>query len=128
MSILKKLWAYEPVRLVLYSVIVAVVGYFVTRGVLNKDLADLLIIPAIAVVMGVPLTEVARSKVTPQVKVPDIITENVDAAVSDVSGRVDDAVAQARAEIEKRFGEQPAQVLDVVSKTVEGYIGRHRKS
>lgn len=116
MKFLAKLKDSEPLRLYVYPVLVVLLGVAVTRGVVDQSVADMLL-PLVGLLIGVPAVEIARAKVTPQAKLPDIVASGAQIAMS-----------QARDEVADRFGEQGTQVLDAVSKTVEGYIGRHRKS
>lgn len=54
----------EPVRLYLYTVLIAGIGLLVSRGVVAADEA-LLWAALGAAVLGVPAVELARSKVSP---------------------------------------------------------------
>lgn len=65
--------ANEPVRLLVYPVLVALVGYLVVRGTIDADMAQI-VTAAIALVLGVPFAEAARARVTPNTKVPAAAT------------------------------------------------------
>lgn len=64
MNYLKSLWAKEPVRAALYSVLGVLAGLLVAKGAVSGDVVDL-VLAAVATVVGVPAVEVARSQVTP---------------------------------------------------------------
>ena len=70
MSILKKLFASEPVRVLLYSLLTALVATLVTKGIVSSDMSQYLLV-AVALVLGVPAVEVARAKVTPIAPPPE---------------------------------------------------------
>lgn len=65
MNLIKSLWAQEPVRVAVYSALVVLAGLLVAQGVVSGDQSSL-ILAVVAVALGVPATEIARSKVTPQ--------------------------------------------------------------
>lgn len=111
---LAKLRAYEPLRLAVYPVLVLVAGILVTRGVLDSDAANL-VIAAVALLLGIPATEVARAKVTPQAQVKDVIVSTANTALG-----------QAESEVRNRLGDQAADVVGQVREQVEAYVGRHR--
>ena len=54
----------EPVRTILYPLIVILLGIAVTRGFITSDTADLFT-TIVATILGVTGVEVARSKVSP---------------------------------------------------------------
>lgn len=112
MELLSKLKASEPVRLYLYPILVILIGYGVYRGVVDDSVATLVVIPALGVLLGIPATEAARAKVTPQAKVPDI---------------VDTAIAETREQVEQRFGAPGARVIDAVVTEINQRAGRHRR-
>ncbi|MEU2013117.1 hypothetical protein [Nocardia sp. NPDC019302] len=60
----------EPIRALLWPVLVGIAGYLVVRGVVDQFSADM-IVAIIAAVLGIPAAEVARAKVTPDAKLPD---------------------------------------------------------
>ncbi|MDL9944169.1 hypothetical protein QSJ19_00950 [Gordonia sp. ABSL11-1] len=118
MELLSKLKASEPVRLYLYPILVILIGYGVYRGVVDDSVATLVVIPALGVLLGIPATEAARAKVTPQAKLPDVVADGANVVVD-----------RARQEIRDRFGDQGAEVLDVVTHTIDDYVGgRHRRA
>jgi hypothetical protein len=57
----------EPVRALLWPVLVGIAGYLVVRGVVDEFSADM-IVAILAAVLGIPAAEVARAKVTPDAK------------------------------------------------------------
>ena len=54
----------EPVRSLLYPVLVALIGYGVTTGVLTSDMSGLFI-AVLAAALGLPAVESARRRVSP---------------------------------------------------------------
>ncbi|MEU6582399.1 hypothetical protein [Nocardia sp. NPDC046763] len=54
----------EPVRTLLYPLLVALAGYGVTTGVVSSDLSGFLVAVA-AAALGVPAVESVRGRVTP---------------------------------------------------------------
>lgn len=54
----------EPVRALLYPLLVAVIGYGVTRGVVSAD-ASGFILAVVAAALGLPAVESARHRVSP---------------------------------------------------------------
>ncbi|MFF4027015.1 hypothetical protein ACFYY5_29620 [Nocardia elegans] len=66
---LKALWAQEPVRGTLYTVLVGLVGFLLVKGGLDGNLATF-IDPIIAALLGVPVAaELVRLQVKPNNKV-----------------------------------------------------------
>lgn len=59
----------EPVRAYGYSLVVALVGLLVFLNVVDASLAAIIVTTA-AAVLAVPATELVRSKVTPNSKLP----------------------------------------------------------
>jgi uncharacterized membrane protein YjjB (DUF3815 family) len=57
----------EPIRALLWPVLVGIAGYLVVRGALDQFSADM-IVAIVAAVLGIPAAEVARAKVTPDAK------------------------------------------------------------
>lgn len=57
----------EPIRAVLWPVLLGLVGYLVVRGAVDQFSADM-IVAILAAVLGIPAAEVARAKVTPDAK------------------------------------------------------------
>lgn len=57
----------EPVRALLWPVLVGIAGYLVVRGVVDEFSADM-IVAILAAVLGIPAAEAARAKVTPDAK------------------------------------------------------------
>lgn len=57
----------EPIRTLLYPVLVVVIGALVAKGLVSDFSADT-IIAIVAAVLGVPAAEAARGKVRPTVK------------------------------------------------------------
>jgi uncharacterized membrane protein YjjB (DUF3815 family) len=57
----------EPIRALLWPVLVGIAGYLVVRGVVDQFSADM-IVAIVAAVLGIPAAEVARAKVTPDSK------------------------------------------------------------
>jgi hypothetical protein len=118
-AVLARLRAYEPLRLFVYPVLAGLVGILVVRGYLAADLADVLV-AAIALVIGVPATELARGRVWPQSKIADAVTAGTHTAIS----KVETAVGET-------FGPIGIQVLDQIrdqvgQHSVTGvYRGRH---
>jgi len=69
-SILDKLRS-EPVRTILYPLVVILFGVLVTRGIIDSSTAGILA-AVVAALLGVTATETARAKVVPLAKLPDI--------------------------------------------------------
>ncbi|WP_280248754.1 hypothetical protein [Nocardia abscessus] len=57
----------EPVRALLWPVLVGIAGYLVVRGAVDEFSADMILV-ILAAVLGIPAAEVARAKVTPDAK------------------------------------------------------------
>ncbi|WP_043735635.1 hypothetical protein [Nocardia asiatica] len=57
----------EPIRVLLWPVLVGIAGYLVVRGVVDEFSADMILV-ILAAVLGIPAAEVARTKVTPDAK------------------------------------------------------------
>ncbi|MCC3333603.1 hypothetical protein [Nocardia abscessus] len=57
----------EPIRALLWPVLVGIAGYLVVRGVVDQFSADM-IVAIVAAILGIPAAEVARTKVTPDAK------------------------------------------------------------
>ncbi|WP_280305359.1 phage holin [Nocardia neocaledoniensis] len=100
--------ANEPVRLLMYPAIVAVVAYLVVNGTISDDFAQV-ITAVIALVLGVPAIEATRDRVTPRDRVPAAAAAAARSVLDDVERIIDgtfgpsgaNVVRQARAEIEK---------------------------
>lgn len=54
----------EPVRTLLYPLLVAVIGYGVTTGVVSSDMSGFLL-AVLAAVLGLPAVESVRRRVSP---------------------------------------------------------------
>ncbi|WP_454196136.1 hypothetical protein [Nocardia sp. Marseille-Q1738] len=54
----------EPVRALLYPLLVALIGYGVTRGVVSADTSGF-ILAVVAAALGLPAVESARHRVSP---------------------------------------------------------------
>jgi hypothetical protein len=54
----------EPVRALLYPLLVAVIGYGVTKGVLSSDMSGF-VLAVLAAALGLPAVESARQRVSP---------------------------------------------------------------
>lgn len=54
----------EPIRALLWPVLVGIAGYLVVRGVVDQFSADMILV-IVAAVLGIPAAEAARAKVTP---------------------------------------------------------------
>ncbi|MGQ4597537.1 hypothetical protein [Nocardia sp. R6R-6] len=54
----------EPVRTLLYPLLVAAIGYGVTKGVISED-ASGFIVAVVAAALGLPAVESARRRVSP---------------------------------------------------------------
>ncbi|MTE16291.1 hypothetical protein [Nocardia aurantiaca] len=54
----------EPVRVLLYPLLVALIGYGVTKGIISSD-ASGVILAVLAAGLGIPAVESARSRVNP---------------------------------------------------------------
>lgn len=54
----------EPVRVLLYPLLVALIGYGVTEGILSSDTSGV-ILAVLAAALGIPAVESARSRVNP---------------------------------------------------------------
>lgn len=61
---LSNLFAREPVRIVEYTVLTAVVGMLVAKGAVSADASQYLL-AALAALLGIPAVEVARNQVRP---------------------------------------------------------------
>ena len=118
MSMLKRLWESEPVRVALYPLLAALLAYLVVAGKLDVN-AAMFISAAVAAALGVPAIEIARSKVTPQAKVTQ---ENhiVDGALEHIGEQVGRAIQNASLSPEVRIALERART------TAENVIGRHR--
>ncbi|MGV9540936.1 hypothetical protein ACWDSF_06385 [Nocardia beijingensis] len=57
----------EPIRALLWPVLVGIAGYLVVRGVVDQFSADMILV-IVAAILGIPAAEVARAKVTPDAK------------------------------------------------------------
>ncbi len=68
---LARLRAAEPVRLMLYPLLAGVVAYLAITGVVDADFAQVLT-AVVALVLGVPLTEVTRGAVYAPKTVPEV--------------------------------------------------------
>lgn len=106
----------EPVRAAVYPPLVLLVGFLVVHGRLDSDVANIAL-GAIPLLIGVPAAEAARAKVTPTVKIPDVVAAGTQAALSQAEGVVAD-----------RFGQQGVEVIREVQAQVDEYVGRHRKA
>lgn len=61
----KSLWSREPVRLGLYTAVVApIAALLVARGIVDSDVVDI-VLAAVASAFGISVTETVRSQVTP---------------------------------------------------------------
>lgn len=58
----------EPVRMLLHPLILALVAYLVTKGILDSNTSQI-VLAVVAAVLGIPAVEAARARVTP-VKTP----------------------------------------------------------
>lgn len=117
MSALARLRAAEPVRLFVYPALLALVVYLVGRGIVDAELADV-ITGAVALLLGVPLAEVARSKVTAPASLGPAITAGAGAVLD----QVEDEVAA-------KFGAPGTTVLQQIRQRVVELGdngGRHR--
>lgn len=85
MTLLKKLWANEPVRLALYPILAALVVAGIAKAGLDSSVATLLI-TLIAGVLGVPVVSAIRNQVT---------SPATAAAVVDAAAKQIEAVAQS---------------------------------
>ena len=65
----------EPVRTLLYPVLVAIGGLLVAKGFLTEFSADTIVTLIAAAILGIPATELARRKVWPDVKVRAAVSE-----------------------------------------------------
>lgn len=100
--------ANEPVRLLMYPAIVALVGYLVVNGTISDDFAQV-IIAVIALMLGVPAIEAARGRVTPRDRVPAAAAAAARSVLDDVERVITstfgpsgaNVLRQAREEIEK---------------------------
>lgn len=100
--------ANEPVRLLMYPAIVAVVAYLVVNGTISDDFAQV-VTAVVALVLGVPAIEATRGRVTPRDRVPAAAAaaartaldavENIVVGTFGPSGA--NVVRQVRAEIEE---------------------------
>jgi hypothetical protein len=76
LTYLKSLWAMEPVRSVLYTVLTGLVGILLIKAGFTSNVGDL-IDAIIAAVLGIPATEIVRSQVWPSAKVAAITAPKV---------------------------------------------------
>lgn len=72
LTYLKGLWAMEPVRSTLYTILAGLVAVLLTKAGLNSNVGDL-IDALIATLLGIPATEIIRSQVWPSAKVAAIL-------------------------------------------------------
>lgn len=108
MSILKKLWASEPVRLALYPILAALVVAGIAKAGLDGSVATLLV-ALIAGVLGVPVVSAIRAQVTPVATVTsvvDAVTKQVDAVAQSagITPQVQILLNQGRAAIDDILG------------------------
>lgn len=54
----------EPIRALLWPVLVGIAGYLVVRGVVDEFSKDMILV-IVAAVLGIPAAEAARAKVIP---------------------------------------------------------------
>lgn len=54
----------NPVRSIIYPLLAILVGTLVARGTIDSSVADI-ITGVVAVIIGIPATEITRSKVSP---------------------------------------------------------------
>ncbi|WP_227979993.1 hypothetical protein [Nocardia spumae] len=54
----------EPVRVIVYPLLVALIGALVAKGTIDSSLGDI-VTAIVAALVGIPAAEVARAKVTP---------------------------------------------------------------
>ncbi|PPJ31850.1 hypothetical protein C5E45_32690 [Nocardia nova] len=101
----------EPVRLLVYLALSAIVGTLAVRGYVNADLGDA-IVGALALVLGIPAAEFARRRVTAPANLP--------AVTADV---VDDLLSAAAPTISNQFGEPGRQVLQQIQERTEALRG-----
>lgn len=57
----------EPIRALLWPVLVGIAGYLVVRGAVDQFSADMILV-IVAAILGIPAAEAARAKVTPDAK------------------------------------------------------------
>lgn len=86
---LGKLRANEPLRLILWPIILGLVGYLVTKGTIDTNAADLITAVALLILGGSGI-EAARMRVTAGAHVIDAVA----ATIEQVRGRVADALGQ----------------------------------
>ena len=102
----------EPVRLVLYPVLVTLVGYAVVRGVFDGSVATGLLAVA-ALALGVPAVEADRAQVIPTAKVAGAVADTAVTAVRDAANQL-------------HLAPEHQRVVDALTAQVQTYAGRHR--
>lgn len=115
-TIARRLYRYEPVRVLLGTLLGLLVTILVAKGIIDSQTSALVLAIA-AGVLGIPAIEVARSKVTPQAKVRDTITERVGTAITDAAD-----------ELQDRLPAGSRDVVDALITQARSHIGRHRRA
>lgn len=110
--------ANEPLRLLLYPLLVAVVGWLVVRGTITADIGEIAA-AVLALLLGVPATEAVRARVTPNGRIPAAAAAAARTALDEVERTVAD-----------RFGPSAANVVrqarEEIERAQQPDTGRHR--
>ncbi|MGI5222162.1 hypothetical protein [Nocardia sp. CA-290969] len=117
---LARLRANEPIRLVAYPALLAVVVYLVGRGWVAGDVADI-ITGVAALLLGVPAAEAVRSHATPDGHLRDAIAIGTEAALDQVEN---EAVQLFGPDATALLAQIRARVAELHDAGVPG--GRHR--
>lgn len=112
-KIARRLYRYEPVRVLLGTVLGLLVAVLVAKGIIDSQTSALVLAIA-AGVLGIPAIEVARSKVTPQAKVPEVISGQVGAVID-------------KAARELHLTPESRKVVEALTAQAQNYIGHHRR-
>lgn len=102
----------EPVRMILWPALIALIGWLVARGTIDTDAADLITAVAL-LILGPVGIEVARAQVTPGAHVTTAVEATVD---------------QVRDQVGERFGQPGLDVLAQVQEVLQAAAesrGRH---
>lgn len=116
-----RLRATEPVRVFLLPVVAAITGTLVAKGTIDGT-TELIVLGVVATVVGVPLGEAIRSKVTPTGKVAVIL----DQASEQATGAIDAVESQAKAS-GIPISPDVQRYLDQARETARMFGGRHAR-
>lgn len=98
MNLLARLRENEPLQLVMWPVLGAVVTILVAKGVIDDDLASVIMAAAVAVLGGSGVVA-ARSQVTPAAHVRFAAAQAASSAVERLRGQVADTLGQPGSDV-----------------------------